>query len=259
MMRKCMVPFIAVAINLALAFVSTNLQHNVPEINTRHTIMASSDKSNSNLDSDRKCKFGRKSYWDAMYEGEGDRPSKSYSWYCDWNDLVPFWTMLVPKKNARVLIAGIGNDPTPIDIYDNGWRDMIAFDYSEAGLRRAEELFGPGRDSVRLMIADARNLPIPTASIDATLDKGMLDAIYITGEESLKKSIKELIRVTAEGGVFVCLSRVMVPEELLENFEPRFWDVIHDGSMAFAPDGEATIDLGAELYSWRRTVISVDE
>lgn len=252
-----MVMFVTASINVALAFVLTNLQHNPPEIH--HNTIATDCKSKSNLDSNGKCKFGRKSYWDAMYEGGEDTPSKSYSWYCEWNDLAPFWEMLVPKKNARVLVAGIGNDPTPIGLYDQGWENMIAFDYSKAGVRRAEELFGPSRDHVKILIADARDLPIPTASIDATLDKGTLDAIYITGRESLIKSINELTRITAKGGVLVCLSRVMVTEELLENFEPKFWEVLNDGCLAFAPNGEATIDLGADLYSWRRTSLPLNE
>jgi hypothetical protein len=201
------------------------------------------------INEDGKCIFGTKSYWDSMYQGTGDRPAESYSWYCGWEELAPFWKMLVPSTTAHVLVAGIGNDPTPVQLYDHGWTNLTAFDYSNAAVRRATQLFGPTRH-VNLFTADARDLPLADASVDAILDKGTLDAIAIAG--ALDAAVHELTRVTAVGGVVVCISRVISPEELWEVFDASLWERIHDGSLAFAPDGEATIDLGAELYSWRR-------
>jgi len=199
-----------------------------------------------------KCKFGIKQYWDDMYKGTGDRPSQSYSWYCGWEELGPFWKELVPDTNSHVLIAGIGNDPTPIRLYDVGWKKMTAFDYSQAGVERAKSLFGPDRGDVTIINADARNLPIEDGTVNAILDKGTLDAIYITGEHVFHESVEEFTRVTALGGVFVCVSNVILPEVLLSSFESSLWENIHDGGLAFTSDGEATIDLGAYLFSWRR-------
>jgi hypothetical protein len=103
------------------------------------------------------------------------------------------------------------------------------------------------------------------------LDKGTLDAIYITGLDALQDAVQELGRVTAPHGVVVCISRVILPHFLVGGknrnddnnkneefvvFAPPLWEVIHDGSLAFAePNGEATIDLGADLYSFRRTPV----
>ena len=72
-----------------------------------------------------------------------DLPSDKYSWYCGWTELQPFWDMLIADGNddrhsVKVLIAGIGNDITPIQMYDDGWTNMIAFDYSEGGVCRAK-------------------------------------------------------------------------------------------------------------------------
>jgi hypothetical protein len=62
-------------------------------------------------DADGKCVYGQKSYWDDMYTGNASDsgtttsettsmsipsislPSTSYSWYCGWNELEPFWSM----------------------------------------------------------------------------------------------------------------------------------------------------------------------
>jgi SAM-dependent methyltransferase len=277
-----------------------------------------------------KCKFGLKSYWDDMYNNNTEAvqtkpttttfasttrtmaaaakpslspssssssprsPRSSYSWYCGWKELEPFWTMLVPNRHSRVLVAGIGNDPTPVQMYDAGWNtSMIAYDYSEAAVQQAKDLFGPirynntldttttsgcpddnddksvgrsGGSGLLILTADARTLPLPNASVDATLDKGTLDAIYISGLEALEDAVQELGRVTAPDGVVVCISRVILPHLLVVVggktsdgvlFAPPLWEVIHDGSLAFAePNGEATIDLGADLYSFRRTQVS---
>jgi hypothetical protein len=239
-----------------------------------------------------------------------DLPSDKYSWYCGWTELQPFWDMLITplitdgndnKHGVKVLIAGIGNDITPIQMYDDGWTNMIAFDYSEGGVCRAKELFGPDRllslkqqendydndsddddeqstvdatissscndggGTAKLLTADCRSLPIPNGHIDAILDKGTLDAIYITGPEVFRDSVKELTRVTnCNGGMIVCISAVIPQEVMLDAFgdnsccsssrsdngEESCWETVHDGGLAFADGGEATIDLGANLYSF---------
>lgn len=136
-------------------------------------------------------------------------------------------------------------------MHDDGYSDMLAYDYSRRGVERARALFG-GRD-VELIVADATDLPLETASVDATLDKGTLDAIYITGKDVFRDAVREMGRVTAPGGVAVSVSSVVEPDELLGAFDGALWENVHDGGLAFAEDGEATIDLGADLYSWRRT------
>jgi len=244
------------------------------------TTLSLSSKPAIHQDEEGNCVFGKKEYWDEIYSGttgvngddtinnndgsitttttvivapEDRRPSESYSWYCGWDELAPFWTMLVPDTSSRVVIAGIGNDPSPVQMYDAGWTNMMAYDYSRRGVDRARELFAPSRDGVELLTADATDLPLETSSVDATLDKGTLDAIFITGEEIFRRSVREMGRVTAEGGRVVSVSTVVNPDVLLGEFDTVYWENVHDGSLAFAEDGEATIDLGAELYSWKRT------
>lgn len=225
-------------------------------------IMAPALAATGIIDEEGKCVFGKKSYWDTMYandDGIDGRPSEQYSWYCTYEEFSPFWKMLVPDQTERIMIAGIGNDPSPVAMYDDGYEDMLAFDYSEEGVERARRLFGTDRKKARLITADARDLPLPEASIDATLDKGTLDAIYITGEDVFADSVKEITRVTAPDGIIMCISSVILPDDLMTAFDDKYWKNIHDGNLAFAPDGEATIDLGAALYSWKRTKVVLEE
>lgn len=212
------------------------------------------------------CVFGKKDYWDEMYGGSDESssqrlvtdadyyPRDAYSWYCGWEELSPFWRMLVPDTRCRIVIAGIGNDITPVNMYDDGYTNMMAYDYSRQGVNRARELFGIDRCSdVELVTAEATNLPVNASSVHVTLDKGTLDAIYITGKDIFKDSVEEMTRYTAPEGRVVSISRVIDPDVLLEAFDNQYWENVHDGTLSFATDGEATIDLGAEFYSWKRT------
>ena len=222
-------------------------------------------------------KYGRKSYWESMYRDEIDDEysADTFSWYCGWSELRPFFHEFVPDRSQEVLVVGCGNDLAPVSMFDEGWRHLTAFDYSAAGIERMGHLFGHRRLSggtVTLLQADARALPLPDAAFDAALDKGSLDAIFISGEECLRAAVAELTRVTRDGGCVVSLSRVVPPDLLRGAFaaaaaaaavgaggegerdgsERGDWEELRDGSLAFAPDGEATIDLGANLFVWRR-------
>ena len=246
------VPAVAFLGFLAVTPQSTTRTHLIPQ--RPHPLQGAPSL---HQDDDGNCVFGLKSYWDERYQQQqqqDDKQSSSdYSWYCGWTELQPFWSWLVPKQTARVLIAGMGNDPCPVELYRAGWNhSLTAFDYSQAAVQRAQQLFGK-HQNVKLVTADARDLPFADAAFDATLDKGTLDAIYITGKQAFYDAVHELGRVTAQHGVVVSISAVVPPDQLLEAFDSDLWENCHDGSLAFAPDGEATIDLGADFYSWRRT------
>ena len=91
------------------------------------------------------CKYGSKAYWDGMYSGTGTAaadglPSDSYSWYCGWREVEPFFRELVPDESVRLLVPGVGNDAAIVDMYDAGYATMTAFDYSAAVARAGRRL-----------------------------------------------------------------------------------------------------------------------
>ena len=77
-----------------------------------------------------------------MYRGDGELPSDTYSWYCGWSEIEPFWKELVPSRSSKMLVPGIGNDSMIVDLWDTGWRQIDAFDFSADALVRAQKLFG---------------------------------------------------------------------------------------------------------------------
>uniref|UniRef100_A0A7S3RQP4 Methyltransferase type 11 domain-containing protein n=1 Tax=Emiliania huxleyi TaxID=2903 RepID=A0A7S3RQP4_EMIHU len=197
-------------------------------------------------------KYGRKDYWDDLYRGSGSDglPAEAFSWYCGWSELEPFWSELVASGTPRVLVPGMGNDRSLVELYDAGWRDVTAFDYSEDAVTRARALVG--RRDVRLLCADATALPFADASFDAVLDKGTLDAVGIAGDTRLQEAVAELTRTTAAGGVVVTVSRALEPSSLLSAFTGQDWKVERDGGLHVAEGGEVSTDLAAGLFAWRR-------
>ena len=211
-------------------------------------------------------------------EGEAARdglPSDRFSWYCSWQELRPFWEELAPPCVAapRVLVPGVGVDGAIAELFDAGWHDLSAFDYSADAVERARSLFG--NRAIALCCADATALPYADGSFDAVLDKGTLDAIGIGSDESLRAAVAELARTVATGGVVVSISRALEASELLAAFEQpggppvsgpplagrsgratsdagRQWQVLRNGELHIAETGEASVDLAAGLFAWRR-------
>jgi SAM-dependent methyltransferase len=219
--------------------------------------------------------FGTKQYWDEMYRGRGDFCPDQYSWYYGWETIQPFWQtatklLLVSDDNVsscsdasmaisttaskahstittqrRVLLPGIGNDSDLVyKLYTSaGWTDITAIDYSSHAIERQLEILSyllPScYQNINFIHMDARYLePTWTGSFDIILEKGTLDAIYLSscGEvnENLKLAISELYRVLKPGGVLLSISGVVpehVRQELFSNetTTDSCWEWIRDG------------------------------
>ena len=204
------------------------------------------------------CKYGQRAYWDSMYQGigaaaEDGLPADEYSWYCRWEELEAFWRELVPSMPVpSVLIPGVGNDRTVADMWDAGYVQITAFDYSPDAVSRMRPIIGDR--PIDCLCADATALPFDDMRFDAVLDKGTLDAIGISSESDLSAAVHELARVLTPGGVVVCISRALDREAILRAFaDPDRWENLRDGSLHVAETGEVSHDLAADLYAWRRT------
>lgn len=105
--------------------------------------------------------FGRMAYWDESYReslvDNGDDNSSlddqsegtaTFSWYCGWEDLSPFFSELVPlplNQSPSILIPGIGNDACIRDMFDEGYTNLTMFDYAPEGVECAKRMFGDKR------------------------------------------------------------------------------------------------------------------
>ena len=194
-------------------------------------------------DVEARSQFGTKSYWDAMYDGMGDFSSDEYSWYYGWETIKPFLLKYalddestVPKSQLSILIPGCGNDPLLLDLYNAGYRCLTAFDYSSGAIERQRTLLeylptGSNIDNMELRVEDARCLPDEWGNkFDVIIEKGALDAIYLSGDGNFQKSTKELRRVLRVGGICISISGVVPVASRNDGFTKDEWEWLRDGS-----------------------------
>eukprot|EP00638_Chattonella_subsalsa_P005561 CAMPEP_0117738968 /NCGR_PEP_ID=MMETSP0947-20121206/3457_1 /TAXON_ID=44440 /ORGANISM="Chattonella subsalsa, Strain CCMP2191" /LENGTH=227 /DNA_ID=CAMNT_0005554783 /DNA_START=138 /DNA_END=821 /DNA_ORIENTATION=+ len=210
-------------------------------------------------DSKAESQFGTKEYWDNMYVGMGDFDSEEYSWYFGFDTIKPIFlgNMPIPSKeqndenrgdDMRMLVPGVGNDGSLLDLYNFGYKNIVAFDYSSHAIDRQRDLISYDQNALRdiqLLVRDARELDaVWTESFDVIFEKGGLDAIYLSGPGNVDIAVKELKRVIKPGGYFMSVSGVL-PEDLRRKiFSTDDWKWIRDGSN----------DLKAGCFVWQKNM-----
>lgn len=209
--------------------------------------------------------FGRRDYWNSVNETQD-----AFSWYSSWQELEPFVNEAIPLQQHHVLIPGMGNDGAIVDMYDAGYQNMTAFDYAPAGVTCARKLLTSERiregnnsavKGVTLLVADARNLAFADNTFDAVLDKGTLDAIYLSGgrdkelaAKHLNMAVSELGRVVVEDGVVFSISAACV-DAVQHAFQScsSDWKQIRDGTPFITEDGFASNNVDGTILAWKRT------
>lgn len=209
-------------------------------------------------DTDAKSQFGTKEYWDDTYQGRGDFPMDEYQWYFGFEEYGKFVQAHVPSKNAEILIPGIGNDPILLDLLQKGYNRLTATDYSEFAIDRQQDLLSHERypfvlelddedcnenDATVLLQMDARKMPPQwTQKFDTIIEKGALDAIYLSGDGNVELAATEFERVLKPGGILISVSGV-VPMDLRQEIF-KDWNWIRDGSQ----------DLAAGCFILQKTI-----
>ena len=253
----------------------------------RNTLYAYEDDTSFKEPEELGSNFGRKKYWNEFYENE-----KEFSWYSPWRDIAPFFQELVPAVKSikddvegnfpRILLPGIGNDSSMVEMYDDGYTHLTAFDYAQAGMDNAHQFFGKERlledgggrknridntqsheiheHGVDLLVADARELPFQSNTFDAVLEKGTLDAIYLSGGKDkelaskyLDMAVGELSRVVCSGGIVFSITAACTDavEAAFQSRNNEF-ETLRDGSFFMTEDGYASNNIDATVFAWQR-------
>lgn len=213
-------------------------------------------------------KFGRQDYWNQFYEEQQEEGS--FSWYSNWNELEPFCREILgepyndqKEEQRHVLVPGVGNDALLKDMYDSGYKHITAFDYAAAGVECQKQLLGSRLSNINLVVADARNLPFSNSSFDSVIDKGTLDAIYLSGgndkvlgQKHLNMAVSELARVLKPNGIVLSISAACV-DAVQSSFQESIntdyaWKQICDGSFYITDDGYTSNNIDGTLLAWKR-------
>ena len=214
-------------------------------------------------DADATSQFGTKEYWDDQYQGRGDFPMDEYQWYFGFERYGEFLQTYAPSMDEEILIPGIGNDPILLYLLQKGYAKLTATDYSEYAIERQIDLLSHERypysteidgtsekqltetidgddDSdagneeqqprpTTLLQMDAREMPVQWAGrFDTIVEKGTLDAIFLSGDGNAERAAKEFRRILKPGGIYINMSCVVPVEVRKEIF--RDWTWIRDGS-----------------------------
>ena len=232
----------------------------------------------------RSC-FGTKAYWDDMYAGRGDFPMSEYSWYYDWNVIQAHLSATATttttgqgsssssssplllghcRRDDRILIPGIGNDPLLRTLVEAGYRHLTAQDYSPAAILRQRDLLAdlrgvdvrPASDDIDddddddhdtnnpsdkpvVMLSCCnvlKPLPYPPESFDIILEKGLLDAVYLSRDDEedggavVRLAVQHLTQSLRNGGIFVSISGVLPSPLRRDIFAASSYECWRDGS-----------------------------
>lgn len=230
-------------------------------------------------DSAARSQFGSKTYWDDLYDGRGDFPADEYSWYFGFEVLEPILKSFCcnddnGKKVARhrksILIPGIGNDPILYDIMRSDlaqtFAQITAQDYSHHALDRQRDLLeyshinihdghdDPNDDErgIQLCQGDVRQLPASwTGRFDVILEKGLLDAVYLSGDGYVELAAEEFRRILKPGGILISISGV-VPDDIRRSMfdDSTITSSLASSSWTWLRDG--TDDLKAGCFVIRK-------
>jgi len=221
---------------------------------TTTTCFYSQNNNDDDDDTTARSSFGTKEYWDEVYQGRGDFPADEYSWYYGFDSYERIVKTYIQDKSCKIFIPGIGNDPILLSLIQKGYTHLTATDYSTYAIERQEDLlsyyqypFKSQNDddadnddidndddhdemTIQLRCMDARKMdPTWTNRFDIILEKGALDAIYLSGDGNLERTVQELERIIKKpGGILISISGV-VPDELRRTVFQN-WTWLQDGS-----------------------------
>jgi len=165
--------------------------------------------------------YGDKKYWDKRYTQKEEK----YDWYLSYGEFRDQLTgsLNVLDKDGKDLkevcaggkkrlrsdlklgIVGCGNSDMSLSFYEDGFTNIISFDYSEIVINKMKNLY-KDKPSLLYEVQDVRQLTYEDETFDVLVDKGTLDAI-LCGSDSLTNAtgmLEECYRCLKRGGFFFC-------------------------------------------------------
>jgi len=187
-------------------------------------------------------------FWNQYFQN-----GKPFDWlqdYAELHDIIEDATEGL--HSSRILHTGCGSSTLPEKLYDDGYRSITNVDNSGVVIRQMIER-NTHRSEMTWLEMDATHMTFGDSAFDIVIDKGLLDALYcmVIDRNALSNRyckdnstrviaayLKEVVRVLAPGGTFVCIS-FGAPDKRLGFLEMQQWTVNFIEIPSQDPSGKA--------------------
>jgi len=152
---------------------------------------------------DIKTKYGSKDYWDKRYVVSGE---DMYDWHIDYDTLKGVISAVI-KKDQRILMLGCGNSPFSVEMYDDGYENIVNIDISPVCIETMAAQ-NENRPTMTWEVMDCSALTYEDASFDVVIDKATADAVVCCpeGQDLVGKLFQESHRVLKPKGTFILVT-----------------------------------------------------
>ncbi|CAM9112308.1 unnamed protein product, partial [Ectocarpus fasciculatus] len=125
-------------------------------------------------------------------------------------------------EQDEVLVCGCGNSEMSVDMYDDGFENILNVDISRVAIHQMAETYKAY--PMEWKSIDLTREEFPEEKFDVALDKACLDSIAcnLRGVVNVENYLQQMDRLLQPEGAFICVS-FAPPEERLELLE--YWDI----------------------------------
>ena len=167
------------------------------------------------------CDYSSKIYWEKRYK----QKKGTFEWYSHFDHIKKIIKKYAPDNNSKVLNVGAGNSTLSMEMYKEGYENIINIDYSSIVIKKMIRLLGNKYPKMTYLEMDVTDMKFNDLEFDIVIDKGTFDAL-LCGEKSIQvKMLDEIYRVLKYNGIYLCVSHGN-PETRVNNFiENLTWNI----------------------------------
>jgi SAM-dependent methyltransferase len=146
--------------------------------------------------------YADKEYWDSRYVAEVE-----YDWFARY-DAFRCNVVKTIKKSDRILQLGCGNSSLSVDMYHDGFHNIVNIDYSPVVISNMSARYSDLVD-MKWLVMDARDMSsFEPSSFDVVLEKGTLDALLVGEKDPWRVSYDAEVTVEL---ILTQISRLLKP------------------------------------------------
>jgi SAM-dependent methyltransferase len=120
------------------------------------------------------------------------------------------------KHSDTILIVGCGNSNFSLELYDNGFTNIVNIDFSEVVIDRMKKANEVNRPMMQWLVMDMTSMTFDTNTFDVVIDKASMDALCVDEGDvwdpkddvinSVHRMCTDISRILKPKGYFLSLS-----------------------------------------------------